>query len=47
MRKNDQLATEIQAGQFKHIGQEISLVVYRQTSTCRRFDSAYRRRPLF
>ena len=47
MRTNDQSVTYIQALQFKHIGQEICLVVYCQTSTYRLFDSAYRRRPFF
>ena len=47
MRTNDQSATGIQALYFKDIGQEISLIFYRQTSTYRRFDSAYRRRPFF
>ena len=42
---NDQSPTDIRALQFKHTGQEICLVVYGQTSTYRRFDSAYRRRP--
>ena len=46
-RTNDQSATYIQALLFKHKGQEISLIVYRQTSTYRRFDSAYRCRPFF
>ena len=46
-RTNDQSPTDIRALQFKHIGQEISLVVYGQTSTYRRFDSAYRPRPFF
>ena len=44
-RTNDQSPTDIRALHFKHIGQAISLVVYGQTSTYRRFDSAYRRRP--
>ena len=47
MRTNDQSATDIQALQLKHIGQHITLIVYRQTSTYRCFDSAYRRRPFF
>ena len=46
-RKNDQSPTNVRALQFKHIGQEISLVVYGKTSTYRRFDSVYRRRPFF
>ena len=47
MRTDDQSPTDIRALQFKHIGQEISLVVYGQTSTYRCFDSVYRRRPFF
>ena len=46
-RTNDQSPTDIRALLFKHIGLEISLVVYGQTSSYRRFDSAYRRRPFF
>ena len=46
-RTNDQSATDIQALHYKNIGQEISLILFRQTSTYRRFDSAYRRRPFF
>ena len=46
-RTNYQSPTDIRALQLKHIGQQISLVVYGQTSTYRRFDSAYRRRPFF
>ena len=46
-RRNGQSPTDIRALQFKHIGQMISLVVYGKTSTYRRFDSAYRRRPFF
>ena len=41
----DQSATDIQAHHFKHIGQEMCLVVYCPTSIYRRFDSAYHRRP--
>ena len=47
MRTNDQSQTDIRALQFKHKGQKISLVVYVQTSTYRRFDSAYRCRAFF
>ena len=46
-RTNDQSPTVIRALQCKHIGQEIILVVYGQTSTYRRFDSAYSCRPFF
>ena len=45
MRTNDQSPTDIRALYFKHLGQEISLVAYAQTSTYRRFDSVYSRRP--
>ena len=43
----DQPETDIRALQYIHIAQEISLIVYGQPSTYRRFDSAYRRRPFF
>ena len=46
-RTNDQLPTDTRALQLKYIAKEISLVVYGQTSTYCRFDSAYRRRPFF
>ena len=32
---------------YKHKGQKINLIVYRQTSTYRHFESAYHRRPFF
>ena len=44
-RTNDQSETGNTALLYKHIGQEITLIVYGQTSTYRRFDSAYRRQP--
>ena len=46
-RTNDQSPTDLGAFQFKHIGQEISLVAYGQISTYRHFDSEYRRPPFF
>ena len=46
-RTIDQSETDIRALQYIHIAQEISLIVYGQPSTYRRFDSAYRRRPFF
>ena len=44
-RTNDQSVSCNTALLYKHKGQEISLILYGQTSTYRRFDSAYRRRP--
>ena len=47
MRTNHQSATNIQALTFNKLGQDIYLLIYRHTSTYRRFDSAYRRWPFF
>ena len=46
-RTIDQSKTDIRALRYIHIAQEILLILYRQPSTYRRFDSAYRCRPFF
>ena len=46
-RTNDQSESGNTALLYNHKGKEISLILYGQTSTYRRFDSAYRRRPFF
>ena len=43
----DQSETDIRALQYIHLAKEITLILYRQPSTYRCFDSAYRRRPFF
>ena len=44
-RVNDQSDTGIKAPIYKHIGQQITLIVYGQTSTYHCFDDGNRRRP--
>ena len=46
-RTIDQSKTDIKALQYIHLAKEITLILYRQPSTYRRFDSAYSRRPFF
>ena len=47
MRANGQSETDIKALLYEHIGQQINLTVYCQTSTYRRFDDGNRRWPFF
>ena len=46
-RTIDQSENEIRALQYIHLAKEITLILYRQPSTYRRFDSAYHRPPFF